>query len=64
MPTDYDVPFDKGNMTAMDMNGVTVYHADIDEINSYYVYPSTSYSGMADRTELIGSTIEEGFKAK
>ena len=58
------VPFDKGNMTAMDMNGVTVYHADIDEINSYYVYPSTCYDGMAERTELIGSTIEEGFKAK
>ena len=58
------VPFDKGNMTAMDMNGETVYHADYDEINSYFVYPSTCYTEMADRTELIGSTIKEGFRPK
>ena len=58
------VPFDTGNMTAMDMDGQTVYVSDIDEVNSYYVFPGSCYGGMVERTELIGNTVKEGFKAK
>ena len=58
------VPFQDSEMTPVDMNGQTVYVAGIDEVSSYYVYPGSCYDQMVFRTELIGSTIEEGFKAK
>lgn len=58
------VDFDEGNMTTMDMGGLTVYVAGIDEINSYYVSPGSCYDFMVERTELIGDDIREGFKPK
>jgi hypothetical protein len=58
------VPFEEAEMSAYDMNGETVYIAGPYEKNSYYTCPSTCYDFMAERTELIGSMIKEGFKAK
>ncbi len=59
------IPFEDSDMAAIDMNGQTVYvTADYSEINSYNVCPGCCYGDMAERTELIGSTIREGFKAK
>ncbi|MCR5403691.1 MAG: hypothetical protein K6E91_07745 [Butyrivibrio sp.] len=58
------VPFDNPQMSAMDMNGLTVYVAGLDEINSYYTCPGTCYDFMAERTELIGKDIYSGFKPK
>lgn len=55
------VPFDEGNMTAVDMDGLTVYVAGADEINSYYVSPGSCYSFMVERTKLIGDDISKGF---
>lgn len=58
------VDFDKGNMSEIDMDGLTVYVADYDEINSYYYTPGSCYDFMVERTELIGDDIKEGFKPK
>ena len=58
------VPFEEAEMTPIDMNGQTVYVSAPTEVNSYYVCPGTCYEDMAYRSELIGSTIKEGFKAK
>jgi hypothetical protein len=60
----YPIPFEVAEMSEYDMDGVTVYIAGPYEKNSYYTCPSTCYDFMAERTELIGSTIKEGFKAK
>ena len=59
-------PFDDPEMEAVELaEGVTVYYASSgEELNSYYTTPSTCYQFMLERTELIGDTIEEGFKAK
>ncbi len=58
------VPFDEGTMTTVDMDGLTVYVAGIDEINSYYANPGSCYDFMVERTELIGDSIKEGFKPR
>ncbi len=58
------IPFEEAQMSEYDMDGATVYIAGPYEKNSYYTCPSTCYDFMAERTELIGSTIKEGFKAK
>ncbi len=58
------VPYDQGNMTAVDMDGLTVYVADYDEVSSYYYSPASCYEFMVNRTELIGDTIKDGFKPK
>ena len=58
-------PFDDPEMGEAELaDGVTVYYTVEGELNSYYTYPSTCYQSMLERTELIGDTIEEGFKAK
>lgn len=46
------------------MDGVTVYAAGLDEVNSYYFYPGTCYDDMAARTKLMGKTFEEGLMAR
>ena len=58
------VPFDNPQMSTMDMDGLTVYVAGLDEVNSYYTCPGTCYDFMAERTELIGEGIRSGFKPK
>ena len=58
------VDFDRGNMSETDMDGLTVYVANYDEINSYYYNPGSCYDFMVERTELIGDGIKEGFKPK
>ncbi len=58
------VPFEEAEMTPYDMDGVTVYVAGPYEKNSYYTCPSTCYDTMAERTKLMGTTIEEGFMAR
>ncbi|MBE5829993.1 MAG: hypothetical protein E7305_11140 [Butyrivibrio sp.] len=58
------VDFDKGNMYEMDMDGLTVYVADIDEVNSYYCSPGSCYDFMVERTELIGDSIKDGFRPR
>ena len=44
--------------------GNTVYYSEDGEVNSYYYCPNTCYKFMLDRSELIGDTIGDGFKAK
>ncbi len=58
------IPFEESEMTPMDMDGLTVYVAGLSEVNSYYVFPSSCYDQMVERTELIGDSFLEGFKAK
>ncbi len=58
------VPFEDAEMTPVDMDGLTVYVAGFDEVNSYYTCPGSCYDQMVNRTELIGDTIYDGFKAK
>ena len=50
-----------GNMS---LGGNTVYYSEGGEVNSYYYCPNTCYKFMLDRSELIGDTIKDGFKAK
>ena len=57
-------PFEQAETDEVDMNGVTVYNSAKEEVNSYYYCPSSCYNDMINRTELIGSTIKEGFKPK
>jgi len=60
------IPFADSDTDEVDMNGVTVYntvHED-EEINSYYNCPCSCYSDMINRSELIGTTLKEGFKPK
>lgn len=57
------IPFEDAETDQIEMNGVTVYNSAHEEINSYYYCPNSCYLDMIKRTELIGSTIEEGFKA-
>lgn len=57
-------PFDSPQMASIDLNGNTVWYALEEDKSSYYVFPSSCYKHMLDRTELIGDRIEDGFKAK
>lgn len=60
------IPFPDSDTDEVNMNGVIVYntvHED-EEINSYYNCPSSCYSDMINRSEPIGTTLKEGFKAK
>lgn len=59
-------PFDEADMEAYDMgNGVIVYYnADATENNSYYVTPGTSYKFMIERSESMGDSVKDGFRAK
>ena len=60
------IPFPDSETEEVNMNGIIVYntvHED-DEINSYYNCPSSCYSDMMNRSEPIGTTLKEGFKAK
>ena len=60
------IPFPDSETDEVNMNGVIVYntvHED-EEINSYYNCPSSCYSDMINRSEPIGTTLKEGFKAK
>ncbi len=60
-------PFDDARM-AVEYIGdakIPVYYTDNPyEKNSYYNPPSTCYKEMLDRTEPMGNTIKDGFKAK
>ncbi len=60
------IPFEDDDTDEVEMNGVIVYNSahEDDGVNSYYHCPSSCYMDMINRTELIGETIEEGFKAK
>ncbi len=62
------IPFEHSEMAPIDMSkdgsGQIVYASGMIEVNSYYVCPGTCYEDMILRSELIGDTIEEGFKAK
>ena len=60
------IPFPDSETERIDMNGIIVYntvHED-DEVNSYYNCPSSCYGDMMNRSEPIGTTLKEGFKAK
>lgn len=57
-------PFEDAETGSEELSGNTVYYSEGGEINSYYHCPSTCYKFMLDRTELIGDTIRQGFKAK
>ena len=60
------IPFADSETEEINMNGVIVYntvHED-DEVNSYYNCPSSCYSDMMNRSELIGTTLKEGFKPR
>ncbi len=58
-------PYDVGNMESIEINGNQIYYdSTSDEVNSYYVYPSTCYYHMLERSTLLGDSIEEGFRAK
>jgi len=60
------IPFPDSETDEVNMNGVIVYntvHED-EEVNSYYNCPSSCYSDMMNRSEPIGTTLKEGFKAK
>lgn len=54
-------PFPDNEMYPIDMDGETVWAPVQGEVNSYYYPPSTCYDDMAERTKLIGDTIEQGF---
>ncbi|MBR4671352.1 MAG: hypothetical protein IKO84_12220 [Butyrivibrio sp.] len=58
------VPYEDAKTDVIDMNGETVYCSAQEVVNSYYYCPNSCYLDMVKRTELIGETIEEGFKAK
>lgn len=45
-------------------NGNTIYYSEKGEVNSYHYFPNTCYSGMLERSELIGNSLQEGFKPK
>lgn len=60
----WPIPFEDAETDTCEMDGVTVYNSTDEEVNSYYYYPNTCYHDMMNRTELIGSTIKEGFKPK
>lgn len=60
------IPFPDSETDEVNMNGIIVYntvHED-EEVNSYYNCPSSCYSDMMNRSEPIGTTLKEGFKAK
>ncbi|WP_130836703.1 LIC_10190 family membrane protein [Lachnoclostridium sp. Marseille-P6806] len=44
--------------------GIVVYCPLEEEMNSYYVFPSSAYRFMIDRTEPMGETVRDGFRAK
>lgn len=57
-------PFPDAETGSEKLNGNSVYYSEHGEINSYYHCPSTCYRFMLDRSELIGDTIQDGFRAK
>jgi hypothetical protein len=57
-------PFDEKEMSEENLNGNVIYYDSDGILNSYDVCPSTCYQFMLNRTELMGDTIQDGFKAK
>ena len=56
--------YDKGSVDSYEINGNRIYFSTGKEINSYYDCPGTCYKPMLERSTLIGSRIEDGFRAK
>lgn len=56
--------YDRSSMDSYEINGNKIYYAAEGEINNYYVCPGTCFRPMLERTTLIGSRIEDGFRAK
>lgn len=54
------IPFEDSNVTAVDLDGVTVYISS-DEKNSYYYTPNSCYGGMVERTKPMGTRVKDGF---
>lgn len=57
--------YDHPRESTIDMgNGIFVYAAGMDEDNSYWLFPSTCYSDMAERSKARGERIQDGFCAR
>lgn len=56
--------YDKSIMESYEINGNKIYYAAEGEVNSYYACPGTCFKPMLERSTLIGSRIEDGFRAK
>lgn len=60
----YQQDYDQVAVKEMKVGTLTVYYpAESDNI-SYHAFPSTAYNDMAEKAEMRGSTIEEGFRPK
>ncbi|MCI2048251.1 MAG: hypothetical protein LKJ76_00845 [Lachnospiraceae bacterium] len=57
-------PFEDSETASEERNGCRIYYSVKGTVNSYYHCPSTCYRSMLERTELIGNTIESGFRAR
>lgn len=53
--------YDDAETETLTYNGNTIYYSVAGEVNSYHYYPNTCYSQMAERSQLMGNTIQEGF---
>lgn len=54
----------KEALAALSEGGIEIYYPLENEMNSYYVFPSTAYRFMADRSMPLGERVKDGFRAK
>ncbi|MDE6845318.1 MAG: hypothetical protein K2J99_06075 [Lachnospiraceae bacterium] len=53
--------YDRTETGSLEINGNVIYYPVEGEINSYHNCPSTCYKWMAERSTLMGETLEDGF---
>ena len=56
--------YDEVEAAELQMGALTVYYPAEGENISYHAFPATAYAHMAERTQLRGEEIGDGFKAK
>lgn len=56
--------YDQVEMDSYEMDWLTVYYPVNNDNASYHNFPSTAYRVFAERSEMRGDSIEDGFKAK
>lgn len=56
--------YDRTEHGELQMDSLTIYYPLSSDNNSYHSFPSTAYEFMAERSEMRGKSIEDGFRAK
>ena len=58
------IPFDTVKESKKTWGDITVYYSEENDMNSYWLVPSTCYSDMLERSQPRGTTVRDGFRPR